>query len=270
MSVVKILLAISLLLTSLISLAELPPNATPSAYGNGWQCQKGYAKSSNQCNKVVLPVNAELNYSGNGWQCQKGFAKSSNQCNKVVLPVNAQLNYVGSGWECNSGYRKSETLCLEMTQDEIQKQKEIQLLALRKYAELKANTISDGNCETENKTNAKVCVKVTHSGIECNKNYDRTAYKNCDVDISYRVDTDYSGGTYLDVDVECNVEIEYKGREFLRAKSNYERINESYNLYANDSKRETKTLNFSFKSFDEVTSSKISNVECKIKDVEIW
>ena len=217
-----------------------------------------------------MPANAQLNYLGNGWECQKGYFKSGNQCGQVVLPENAQLNYLGNGWECKQGYKKIKSECSAMTADEIQQQQELQLLALKKYRERKSRVLIEGDCETENKTNANVCVKIKDSSIDCNENFDQTAYRDCDVDLSYKVETDYAGGTYLDVDVKCRVEIEYKGRNSYSTKSDEESISDSYNLYANDSLSKTKSFNFSFSSFEEVTSAKISNLECKINNVELW
>jgi len=68
------------------------------------------------------------------------------------------------------------------------------------------------DCETEHKTNAEVCVRVSDVSLDCRKNYSDEYYRSCEVTVEYEVTTDYSGGSYLDADIECQTEIRYSER----------------------------------------------------------
>ena len=105
---------------------EIPNNAHKNTYGTGWECDRGYYKSGNECLQVQIPENAQLNYYGHGWECKRGFYKAGNKCLPVQIPKNAQLNYYGHGWECNKGYKKSGNTCVAMSALEIQKQKVVE------------------------------------------------------------------------------------------------------------------------------------------------
>lgn len=61
----------------------IPPNA--HAVENGWACNAGFRKQSQQCNKMFIPPNARL--SGQNWVCNDGFERKSNQCNPVTRSV---------------------------------------------------------------------------------------------------------------------------------------------------------------------------------------
>lgn len=94
------------------SAQEIPKNAHKNTYGTGWECDRGYYKSGNNCLPVQIPENAQLNYYGHGWECKRGFYKSRNRCLSVQIPKNAQLNYYGHGWDCKRGFYKSGNKCL--------------------------------------------------------------------------------------------------------------------------------------------------------------
>jgi hypothetical protein len=115
-----------------------------------------------------------------------------------------------------------------------------------------------------------VCVKITNVDLHCNKSFMGNYYGDCDATLSYNVETDYSGGSYLDVEVECTIEIEYKGRQTYFTQSDSDRTDESHTLYAYGSDSETKSFNFSFSPFTEVYSVKISSARCEIERVDLW
>lgn len=73
-----------------------------------------------------LPPNSHPNISGTGWDCDRGYYKSGQKCVKVVVPENANIDIYGSGWTCNNGFKKSGSSCVPMTQQEIEKQKELE------------------------------------------------------------------------------------------------------------------------------------------------
>jgi hypothetical protein len=68
--------------------------------------------------------------------------------------------------------------------------------------------VQGDDCETEYKTNAQACVRISGGDLDCNKSFMGNYYRDCDVTLSYDVETDYAGDSYLDVEVECTVEIE--------------------------------------------------------------
>ena len=248
---------------------SLPENAHKNAYGSGWSCNRGFYKSRDQCLAVIVPKNGKLNYSGHAWDCQRGFRKSGRQCLAVIVPENGKLNYSGNGWDCNSGFKKSANNCVTMTPQEIKRRKEIEKAFRMKMEKRKLQGVSGDDCETEYKTNAEVCVEITGGDLDCNESYLDNYYRDCDVALSYDVETDYPGGSYLDVEVECMVEIEYKGRQTFSTQSDSSSEDESHNLYAHGSDSETMRFNFSFSSYQEITSVKISSAECEIESVDL-
>ena len=199
-----------------------------------------------------------------------GYYKTGQKCVKVVIPENAGIDVYGSGWVCNKGYKKLNNKCIPMTKAELQKQKELEQAVIERMRQRRLQGVGGDDCETEYKTNAEVCVEITGRDLDCNKSYSGDYYRDCDVELNYEVKTDYSGGSYLDVEVECNVEIEYKGRETYSTQSDSDSRDESYNLYAHGSDSETMSFNFSFSSYKEITSVKISSAKCEIESVNLW
>ena len=106
-----VLLSFSLAETTLA--AEVPSNASPRKFGDGWDCNRGYAKdaSSTKCEPVQVPENGQLNVFGNAWECKRGFAKSGSgtECVEVLLPQNAVLDYTGHNWVCARGFKKDSS-----------------------------------------------------------------------------------------------------------------------------------------------------------------
>jgi len=89
----------------------IPDNAHLNIYGNEWECDCGYYRSGQQCKKVVVPQNAHINMYGNGWECDRGYYRSDNECKQVIVPENAHLNIYGNGWDCDKGYFRSDQKC---------------------------------------------------------------------------------------------------------------------------------------------------------------
>src|SRR3990172_6405395 len=235
----KYLAIVLLIIPRLLFAGDLPNNSHPNIYGTGWDCDRGYYKSGQQCIKVVVPENASIDIYGSGWACNRGYYKSGDKCVKVIVPENASIDIYGSGWACNKGYKKSNNACVPMTREELQKQKELEQAIFDKIQKRRLQGVGGDDCETEYKTNAEVCVEITGVDLDCNKSYSGDYYRDCDVVLSYDVETDYSGGSYLDVEVECSVEIEYKGRQTYSTQSDSSSQDESHSLYAHGSESET-------------------------------
>jgi hypothetical protein len=88
---------------------SIPANAYASDYSfQGWFCNSGYKKVSNECQKIIVPLNAYSNdYSLDGWSCNSGYKRVGSQCEKITVPTNAYLSdYSFRGWFCNSGYKQ--------------------------------------------------------------------------------------------------------------------------------------------------------------------
>jgi len=248
----------------------VPENARIDIYGSDWSCNRGFYKSGQKCVKVVVPENAGIDVYGSGWVCNRGYYKSGQKCVKVIVPENAGIDVYGSGWVCNKGYKKSNNKCIPVTKAELQKQKELEQAVIEKMRKRRLQGVSGDDCKTEYKTNAEVCVDITGGDLDCNKSFSGDYYRDCDVVLNYDVKTNYSGGSYLDVEVECNVEIQYKGRETYSTQSDSSSKDESHNLYAHGNESETMRFNFSFSSYKEITSVKISSAKCEIESVNLW
>ena len=91
---------------------QMPPNATLDAYGSGWVCQRGFYRAGSECLPVQMPRYATLDVYGSGWVCQRGYYKSGNECQPVQMPPNATLDVYGSGWVCQRGFYKAGNECL--------------------------------------------------------------------------------------------------------------------------------------------------------------
>ena len=217
-----------------------------------------------------LPNNSHLKPYGTGWDCNRGYHQSGQKCEKVIVPENAGLNYLGNGWTCNKGYKPLNNACVPMTSEELQKQNVLEQAILKKIQERKLRGVKGDDCQTEYKTNAEVCVRVTGGNLDCNKSFYGNYYRDCDATISYDVETNYSGGSYLDVEVECTVEIEYTGRQTYFKKTDSSSNDESHTLYAYGSDSESMTFNFSFSSYEEATKVRISSAKCEIQNVDLW
>jgi len=216
-----------------------------------------------------IPENAYPNAFGTGWECDRGYYRSGQEFKKVIVPQNAHINIMGNGWECDRGYKKLSNACVRMTKEELQKQKELEQAISKEMQRRKLQGITGDDCETEYKTNAEVCVEITGIDLDCNESYAGDYYSDCDVALSYDVETDYQGGSYLDVEVECRVEIEYKGSQTYLTQSDSSYQDESHTLYAHGSDSDTMYFNFSFSSYQEITSVKIISTECEIASVDL-
>ncbi len=217
-----------------------------------------------------LPENAHKNQYGTDWNCDRGFYRSGDQCKAVVIPENGVLNYLGNDWICDSGFKKLGNSCISMRPQEIHKQKELEQALITKIKMSKLRGVNGDHCETEYKTNAEVCVKIESGNLDCHESFLGKYYSDCDVDLRYEVETDYSGGASLDVEVECRVEIEYKGRHTYLTLSDSSSREESHTLYAYDSESESMRFNFSFMSLSEITHVKIRSAKCEIGNIELW
>ena len=248
----------------------VPENASVDVMGSGWACNRGYFRSGQKCEKVAVPENASVDVMGSGWACNRGYFRSGHKCEKVAVPENASIDFFGSGWVCNSGYKRKDNSCAQMTPQEVKKQRELEAAIAAEVKRRRGQGVNGDDCEVEYKTNAEVCVEIVDRGLDCNENYEGNYYRDCDATIRYEVNTSYSGGAYIDVDIECSVEIEYKGRNSYSMQSDYASDGESHSLYAHGSDDNSIILNFSFSSYREVTSVRISYAKCEVGDVNLY
>jgi hypothetical protein len=73
-----LMVVVATLANSVTALAQVPTNASPN-YAGGWQCNFGYHRVGDRCEKTAVPQNASPNYAG-GWQCNLGFKKVGEGC----------------------------------------------------------------------------------------------------------------------------------------------------------------------------------------------
>lgn len=98
-------------------LGAVPENASPSTYGSGWLCDRGYREVDEECIAVEIPANAyATNESyGRGWECNRGYRRERKACVIIKVPPNAYLDSpAGYGWKCNRGYRAVDEACVEI------------------------------------------------------------------------------------------------------------------------------------------------------------
>jgi hypothetical protein len=247
----------------------IPENASVDYLGHGWQCNRGFFQSGRSCSPVVVPNDASLDYLGHGWQCNPGFSRSGASCLRLTLPEHARIDWTGHDWICDKGFKKTGNSCVEMTAQEIQSQNQ-QAAALSKSIQRRRLEAPSGDsCETEDSTGANVCVTVTNSTLDCHKSFDGTQYRDCGVNVSYTLQTDYRGNSSLNAEVDCTVDLSYTGRNTVIPKTDSESNTNSHTLDAFDRLSESVEIDFSFSSFYEVTRAKISSVECRIESVDL-
>jgi len=73
-----------------------------------------------------MPPDSHPNIFGTGWTCNRGYYKSGQRCEKVIVPENAHVDLHGNGSTCNDGFKKASSACVAMTQQEILNQAELQ------------------------------------------------------------------------------------------------------------------------------------------------
>jgi hypothetical protein len=170
---------------------------------------------------------------------------------------------------CDKGFKRTGNSCVEMTAPEVQRQNEKGAALAKAIQRRRLETPSGDSCETEDSTGANVCVTVTNTTLDCHKSFDGTQYRDCDVNVSYTLQTDYRGNASLNAEVDCSVELWYTGRNTVIPKTDSESETNSHTLDAYDRLSESAEINFSFSSFNEVTRAKISSVECRIESVDL-
>jgi hypothetical protein len=245
---------------------KVPKNAEIDYTGASWKCVHGYRQFGDSCEQVVVPLNAELDYTGSAWKCSTGFSRSGDQCAKVIVPPNAQLDYTGSAWTCLKGYRRSGNYCTAMTIEEIAQEAQKEKELAEYIRQRRARFASSKNCEIEDKTGAQVCVSAVNAELDCDKYVGGETFSSCEAEVEYEITTDYKGRSSLSVDVKCEAGIKYLGG-YSGSSSEYKR--NSHSLYRDGSDPGRARVDFSFSSYQEITSVKISDVLCKIDSLSI-
>ena len=244
----------------------VPANGKINVYGTGWDCQRGFKKSGDRCIKVDVPANGKINVYGTGWDCQRGFKKAGDNCIKVDIPTNGKINVYGNGWVCNDGFKASGNSCLQMTAAELIELQEQKARLLKAYRANQARKRARSKCETEPDTNSEVCLVIEDTEFNCTEDYDNRFYESCSLELDYELTTDYRGSGSIDVSIECEVEISYEGNNTYYG-SDSEDDDETHTLYREDTVDDDFEFDFSFGSYDEVTSVKVSDVSCDITDL---
>ncbi|WP_460931280.1 hypothetical protein [Shinella zoogloeoides] len=108
---------------------QIPANARLDYTGHGWVCDAGFAQRGQECVGVNVPANAELDYTGHNWKCKYGFRRAGNTCETFRVPQNAQIDYTGNNFACVLNFKRVGEQCQAMTQQEIQYQNYLIMLA---------------------------------------------------------------------------------------------------------------------------------------------
>jgi len=130
-------------------------------------------------------------------------------------------------------------------------------------------SVSGGNCESEYKSGAEVCIEVSDANLECNESIAGDYYSDCDVEIEYKLTTDYRGHSSISVDVECKAEISYETRGTYGS-SESDDESKSHTLYANGSDYSSVDIDFSFSMYQQVYRVELESVECEIDSLDLW
>ena len=130
-------------------------------------------------------------------------------------------------------------------------------------------SVSGESCETEYQSGAEVCIEVTGSDLDCDKNYSGEYFDDCEVEIDYEIRTDYRGESSIQAEIECEAEISYKRKESFSS-SESEDESESHTLYSHGSDYGSMEIDFSFSSFQKVYNIEIDSVKCEVVSTTLW
>ncbi len=241
---------------------QVPANAKLSYLGNSWECERGFRQSGQACLRVQVPANAKLSYLGNGWECERGFRQSGQECLRVQIPANAKLSYLGNSWECDSGFIEEFGTCRRMTPDELLAALEQKRQLDAYIAQRRARTAAGGGCQTEPDTNSQVCLKISDTDFDCDENYDGSHYDSCELEVEYDVTTDYQGSGSISASIECDVEIQYNKRGGYGSSRKSDDDSASMTLYSDGYTSGSFDFDFRFSASDEVISAKVKDVDC--------
>lgn len=132
------------------------------------------------------------------------------------------------------------------------------------------SAVAYDQCESEYKTGAEVCIKVSNATLDCSESLFDDYYDNCAVDVTYILDTDYKGGVSISTDVTCEAEISYESKDSFVSSNLYENTRETHDVYAYANDRHYVNMSFSFGTFDEVLRVKLNSFDCRIDNVELY
>ena len=265
----------------MIYIQSTQQHAYSKSGGKDWKCDKGYYHDGNECRPVVVPKNASLDSYGHGWECDHGYKNVNNICipmtrgelkrqkemEQTKLTERRRRRHEGGsepkGASELQGSSEPQGVSESQSASELQGSSEPQ-----DASELQA--VSRSGCAIEYKTNAEVCIDSISKDIRCHQRNLENYYSDCDVTLSYAVETNYQGGSYLDVDVTCTLEIEYEGRKFYDTRTDSRSENQSHSLFANGTDGETMYFKFSLETYLEITKVKIRSAECVIEHVGLY
>src|SRR5258707_9811228 len=93
---------------------KVPQNAylSDSSLTTGWECERGFHQSGDTCLPMEIPRNGYLDTFGRDWKCERGFKRANRDCVSVKLPTNAHLDYSGNDWSCDRPFRRQNDSCV--------------------------------------------------------------------------------------------------------------------------------------------------------------
>lgn len=124
-------------------------------------------------------------------------------------------------------------------------------------------------CDSEYRSGAEVCLNVSDVSVDCDESYSGDYYRDCEVEIDYRLSTDYRGQSQIEVEVDCEARVGYKARSGVNS-SESDSDSDSFDLYAGDSAFESMTLDVSFPMYKEVYSVELESADCEIDDLMLY
>src|SRR5215469_5388119 len=83
--------------------ASRPLHSHLNAFGDGWQCDRGYGEAEGLCIPIRVPPHAYLDAMGDEWECNHGYRRQGGSCVEIDVPPHAHLADIslGQGWDCD-------------------------------------------------------------------------------------------------------------------------------------------------------------------------
>ena len=135
---------------------------------------------------------------------------------------------------------------------------------VKNLALVQSSTAAGDHCTTDYETDSQVCVSVDDTSIDCDENFDKTAYRECTATVEFTTKTDYEGDDFISADIECTVEIKYEGTQLIYARNDSSSESTNVSMYATMSNSDSMEIDFTFSSLNEVNKVNLTSAECEV------
>jgi len=92
----------------------IPEHAHINQYTNSVECDTGFRRNGNSCDRIDVPANGHINPYSNSMECDTGYRRNGNSCDRIAVPMNGHINPYSNSMECDTGYRRNGNSCVPL------------------------------------------------------------------------------------------------------------------------------------------------------------